>query len=135
MGFTAKESTDGLTIVLSLPVRPADTNLAHETIQNFSARHWAGKATCGCPVGVHEVCASADLYRVVGGQGEKHAVYYCASGCGRMSCVASEQGYAAHCCKSCAETSGHSVACDSNWPGMAARIIKRAVVVESGHVA
>ena len=44
--------------------------------------------------------------------------YGCASGCDRISCVASELGFAQFCCRICAESHGrsHSVACDGAWP-------------------
>ena len=125
MPCSVSESQDGLTVTLSAPVLPADETAAIDAVRHFCAMRYVGKARCDCPAGLHEGGASGDLFPNPPNGRQKSEVYYCTSGCGRMSCMASQAGYGTHCCKSCAETGVHSAACDANWAWMGPRIIKR----------
>jgi hypothetical protein len=84
---------------------------------------------CKCPEGGHAIEPSGDVYLCQpDGCGQTMDVFYCASGCDRMMCTASEANYSAHCCKRCAETQGkdHSIACTENWAWMSMRIRQKA---------
>ena len=86
---------------------------------------------CSCPSRRHQIVITEDVFLCQPDTCQEYTkVIYCASGdrsgedCPRMSCVASEPGYGAHCCKQCGDTKGleHSAACDLNWAWMRLRI-------------
>jgi hypothetical protein len=82
---------------------------------------------CDCLAGEHEFVISEDTYLCLpDGCGQSFQVHYCTSpSCERMSCCASQPGYAAHCCKTCADGLGHSAVCDQYWAWMSLRIRKK----------
>ena len=128
MACEISESLDSLSLSLTPPVLPEDMRVVQETIQNFCLRQFGSKSRCACKVGLHEVRASTDLYACPPDDRQKILVYYCETeGCGRMACTASQEGYADHCCKDCAEKGEHSLACDTNWVFMSRQIQKREI--------